>query len=144
MEKWVEVLKGEIPADTYETELTGGEKAGLVVKLSGIHNEVKIDFGCVHAIRMLDEGLVCALYSEKEFWSFYKDRFRNMIYEIRDGEFESQIRNIARDLWSTVADRKHYLVITQSYYIDVIARGVPEITVQKTAGKGSLQGYPPP
>ena len=58
MERWKEVFAGIIPKAVYQMQLINGEKQGLTIELSSGHTCVRISFGAVLAVRMLDEGIV--------------------------------------------------------------------------------------
>lgn len=96
MEKWKEVFGGIIPKAVYQVQLINGEKQGLTIKLSSSQTCVMINFGMVQAVRMLDEGIVQSnLYSENEIRKYKDNDFRNIIYEVQDGEFSEQINQIS-------------------------------------------------
>lgn len=129
MEKWKEIFKGTIPKDYYQIQLKNGEESGLVVELNGNNNKVKINFGLVRAVRMLDEGIVqSGVYSDDEIVQFKEEDFKNVIYEISDGEFKRQIQNCA-DGYLEMLNVKHYVIITQNYNIDIVTEYIPLIEV---------------
>lgn len=129
MEKWKEVFVGIIPQGNYQTQITNGEDKGLVIELRSNNNNIVLNFGVVQAVRMLDEGIVQKeLYSDSEVEHFKKDGFKNVIYEVVDGEFSKQIENIADGYWE-ILDMRHYVVITQNYNIDIITEWEPKIEV---------------
>lgn len=129
MEKWRERYAGIIPQGNYQTQLTNGENKGLILELKSDSAYITLNFGVVQAVRILDEGIVQKeLYSEKEIEKFKKDGFKNVIYEVTDGEFAEQIQNIADGYWESL-DAKHYVIITQNYNIDIITEWEPEIKI---------------
>ena len=129
MEKWKEVFAGNIPHGNYQTQITYGENKGLVVELRSNNNNIVLNFGIVQAVRMLDEGIVQReIYSENEVEQFKKNGFKNIIYEVVDGEFSKQIEIVADSYWETL-DTKHYIIITQNYNIDIITEWEPEINI---------------
>ena len=131
MEKWKEVFVGTIPKAVYQVQLINGEKEGLTIKLSGSQICVMINFGMVQAVRMLDEGIVQSnLYSENEIRKYKDNDFRNIIYEVQDGEFSEQINQIS-DGYGEVLNLKHYVVITQNYNIDIVTEWEPTIEISK-------------
>ncbi len=131
MEKWKEVLMEVIPIGNYQTRLINGEDNGLIIELYNTQNIVKINFGIVKAIRMLDEGIVQSeLYSSAEINKYKDTNFRNVIYEILDGEFENQIHRIAGSYWDIIHPR-HYIVITMNYNIDIISEWEPTVEIKK-------------
>lgn len=129
MEKWKEVFVGVIPQGNYQTQITNGEHKGLIIELRSNNDNIVINWGRVQAVRMLDEGIVQKeLYSDSEIRNFKKDGFKNVIYEVVEGEFSKQIENIADGYWETL-DAKHYVIITQNYNIDIITEWEPEISI---------------
>lgn len=129
MEKWNEVFVGIIPHEKYQAEITAGENKGLIIELKSKNNCVVLNFGVVQAIRILDEGIVQKeLYSDTQVENFKEDGFKNVIYEVVDGEFSKQIENIADGYWETL-DAKHYIIITQNYNIDIITEWEPEVKI---------------
>jgi hypothetical protein len=129
MENWKEVFVGIIPQGNYQTQITNGEDKGLILELKSNNNHAILNFGVVQAVRILDEGIVQKeLYSDNEVEKYKKDGFRNVIYEVTDGEFAEQIQNIADGYWETL-NAKHYIVITQNYNIDIITEWEPEINI---------------
>lgn len=129
MEKWKEVFAEIIPQGSYETQITNGENKGLILELKSDNSHIVLNFGMVQALRMLDEGVVQkALYSDSEVEKFKRNGFKNVVYEVEDGEFAKQIQNIADGYWETL-DAKHYIVITQNFNIDIITEWKPEINI---------------
>lgn len=129
MEKWKEAFVGIVPQGNYQTEITNGEDKGLVIGLRSNNDNIVLNFGIVQAVRMLDEGIVQkGLYSDSEVERFKKEGFKNIIYEVVDGEFSKQVENIADGYWETL-DAKHYVIITQNYNIDIITECEPEINI---------------
>lgn len=129
MEKWKEAFVGIVPQGNYQTKITNGEDKGLVIELRSNNNIIILNFGIIQAVRMLDEGIVQkGLYSDSEVERFKKEGFKNVIYEVVDGEFLKQVENIADGYWETL-DAKHYVIITQNYNIDIITECEPEINI---------------
>ncbi len=129
MERWQEVFVNEIPKGIYQIQMMNGEKQGLTIELSNAYVCVIIKFGMVQAVRMLDEGIVQGkLYSENEIKKYKDNNFQNIIYEVREGEFGRQIREIS-DGYGEVLNLKHYIVITQNYNIDIVTEWEPNIEI---------------
>ena len=129
MEIWKAAFPGMIPKDRYQTQLSNGEEKGLVITLKGEKHCVLLRFGVVQAVRMLDEGIVqMDLYSGQQFDILKKEGFKEVIYEVVQGEFEKQIRKISAG-YVEVLKEKHYVIITQNYNIDIIAEWKPEIDI---------------
>lgn len=131
MEKWKEVFKGTIPQSNYQIRLINGEENGLIIKLYDVNNLVIIKFGNVRAVRMLDEGIVqTQIYAINELEKYKKNNFKNIIYEIQNGEFENYIHKIADSYWDIIQPR-HYVIVTMNYNIDIIAENEPIIEMKK-------------
>ena len=129
MENWNVVFDGIIPQGKYQTQITNGEYKGLIIELESNNHHVIINFGVVQAIRMLDEGIVQnELYLDSEVEKFKKDGFKNVIYEIKEGQFLREIQNISGG-YCEVLNAKHYIVITQNYNIEIITEWEPEINI---------------
>ena len=129
MERWTEVFVGKIPKAFYQMQLINGEKQGLTIELSNGCARVVIKFGIVLAVRVLDEGIVQSnLYSENEIQKYKAGDFQNIIYEVQDGEFAKQIKNISNG-YGEVLNLKHYIIITQNYNVDIITEEEPTIEI---------------
>lgn len=129
MERWKEVFVGVIPQGIYQTKITNGEDKGLILELKSNNSHVILDFGIVQALRMFDEGIVQnGLYLDSEIERFKKNGFKNIIYQVEEGEFAKQIQEICDGFWEAL-DVKHYVVITQNYNIDIITEWEPKIHV---------------
>lgn len=129
MERWEEIFIGKIPKAVYEMQMLNGEKQGLTIELSSDNVCVKIKFGMVQAVRMLDEGIVQNdLYSNTEIKKYKGDNFSNVIYEVQQGEFAEQINQIA-GCYGEILNLKHYVVITQNYNVDIVTEWEPTIEI---------------
>lgn len=129
MERWKEIFTGKIPKSVYQINLVNGEKQGLTIELSDSRVQVMIKFGMVQAIRMLEEGIVQRnLYCNNEIQKYKDCNFENVIYEVQDGEFLNQIKNIS-DGYGEILDLKHYVIITRNYNVDIITEWEPTIEI---------------
>ena len=129
MEKWEEIFIGKIPKAVYQIQMLNGEKQGLIIELLSANVCVKIKFGMVQAVRMLDEGIVQnGLYSDTEIKRYKGDNFSNVIYKVQHGEFSKQINQIS-DGYGEILDLKHYVVITQNYNVDIVTEWEPTIEI---------------
>lgn len=129
MERWEEVFAGIIPKAVYQMQLINGEKQRLTIELSSGHTCVRISFGAVLAVRMLDEGIVqSGIYSDSEIQKYKRNDFQNIIYEVQGGEFAEQINKIS-DGYGEVLKLRHYVVITQNYNVDIVTEWEPKIEV---------------
>ena len=131
MERWKEVFVGKIPKAIYQMQLINGEKQGLTIELLSNHTCVKLQFGVVLAVRMLDEGIVQNnIYCDNEIQKFKDTNFQNVIYEVQDGELAKQIAQISEG-YEAVLDLKHYVVITQNYNVDIITEWEPTLVIKE-------------
>ena len=129
MKNWHEVFIGKIPKAVYQMQLINGEKQGLIIELSSADVCVMIKFGIVHAVRMLDEGIVqSGLYSESEIKRYKEDGFSNVIYEVKHGEFAKHINQVSGG-YGKALNLKHYVVITQNYNVDIVTEWEPPVEV---------------
>ena len=131
MERWKEVFVGKIPKAIYQMQLINGEKQGLTIELLSNHTCVKLQFGVVLAVRMLDEGIVQNnIYCDNEIQKFKDTNFQNVIYEVQDGELAKQIAQISEG-YEEVLDLKHYVLITQNYNVDIITEWEPTLVIKE-------------
>ena len=129
MEIWRSVFPNIIPKDNYQAQLSNGRFQGLVLELKGNFNCVILKFGIVQAIRILDEGIVQNdLYSYSNISNLKNEGFKDIIYEVINGEFGKQIQNISCGYYDAL-EEKHYVIITNDYNIDVITEWKPEISI---------------
>ena len=129
MEIWQAVFPDIIPKENYQTQLSNGRFQGLILKLKGRFHCVVLKFGIVQAIRILDEGIVQNdLYSCSSLSNLKSEGFKDIIYEVIDGEFGKKIQNISCGYYDTLEER-HYVIITNDYNIDVVTEWQPEITI---------------
>lgn len=129
MEKWKKIFIGKIPKAIYQIQMLNGEKQGLTIELTSANVCVKITFGMVQAVRMLDEGIVQSnLYSDTEIKRYKGDNFANVIYEVQQGEFAKQIKQISNG-YGDILNLKHYVVITQNYNVDIVTEWEPTIEI---------------
>lgn len=129
MEIWRSVFPNIIPKDNYQAQLSNGRFQGLVLELKGNCNCVILKFGIVQAIRILDEGIVQNdLYSYSNISNLKNEGFKDIIYEVINGEFGKQIQNISCGYYDAL-EEKHYVIITNDYNIDVITEWKPEISI---------------
>ena len=129
MEIWQAVFPDIIPKDNYQTQLSNGRFQGLILELKGRFHCVDLKFGIVQAIRILDEGIVQNdLYSCSSLSNLKSEGFKDIIYEVIDGEFGKQIQNISCGYYDALEER-HYVIITNDYNIDVVTEWQPEITI---------------
>ena len=129
MEQWKEIFINKIPKGVYQLQMSNGEEQGLTIELSKSNLCVRIKFGAVQAVRMLDEGIVqCDLYCDAAIKKYKDDAFSNVIYEVQQGEFAKQINQMSGGYGEALCLR-HYVVITQNYNIDIITEWEPTIEV---------------
>lgn len=127
------VFENQIPKEVYTVLLEGGEENGLIINLiANVNNGVEIveafkvvlDFGCVQAVRMIEEGLLLnQMFDDEEIDNqmdiLKKEEFDNTIYEIIDGDFGNFIKSTSCGL-SEYYGLKHYMIVTLNYVIEVV------------------------
>lgn len=129
MEIWKAIFPNIIPKDNYQVQLSNGRFQGLILELKGNFNCVVLKFGIVQEIRILDEGIVQNdLYSYSNLNNLKSEGFKDIIYEVTDGEFGKQIQNISCGYYDAL-EEKHYVIITNDYNIDVVTEWRPEINI---------------
>lgn len=129
MEIWKEVYKGVIPKDVYKTWISNSEESGLNIELRGNIYNVNIKFGYASAVRILDEGIVQeGIYPDEEISKYKNDNFINHIYELNDGKFAREIKEISSGFIEMDSIR-HYVVITDNFNIDIITEWKPDLKV---------------
>ena len=107
--------------------LTVSENDGLQIELSNSEKKIKIVFGNAQAIRFLDEGLVQSfLYDNITIDGNDNISFDNIMYEIKNGEFNNFIDKISYGM-SKELGMKHYIIITQNYNIEILTQWKPDI-----------------
>jgi len=130
MENWIEVHKDVIPPGKYTTVVKCGEEDGVMISLESREYSIKIEFGALSALRILDEGMVLQdLYCKSEFEKYDADKFANTIYKVEGGDFEKFIKKITGETVYDYIEYKHYIIITLNYYIEVVSRWEPGIEV---------------
>ena len=118
MEIWQAVFPDIIPKDNYQTQLSNGKFQGLILELKGRFHCVVLKFGIVQN----------DLYSCSSLSNLKSEGFKDIIYEVIDGEFGKQIQNISCGYYDALEER-HYVIITNDYNIDVVTEWQPEITI---------------
>ena len=118
MEIWQAVFPDIIPKENYQTQLSNGRFQGLILKLKGRFHCVVLKFGIVQN----------DLYSCSSLSNLKSEGFKDIIYEVIDGEFGKQIQNISCGYYDALEER-HYVIITNDYNIDVVTEWQPEITI---------------
>ena len=118
MEIWQAVFPDIIPKDNYQTQLSNGRFQGLILELKGHFHCVVLKFGIVQN----------DLYSCSSLSNLKSEGFKDIIYEVIDGEFGKQIQNISCGYYDALEER-HYVIITNDYNIDVVTEWQPEITI---------------
>lgn len=131
MERWKEIFVDKIPKGIYQIQMQNGESRGLIITLSNDYVRVIIRFGLVQAVRMLDEGIVQNnLYSDIEIEKYKKDNFKNVIYEVQNGNFMEQINEISAG-YGEILNLKHYILVTQNYNVDIVTEWEPSIEIKQ-------------
>lgn len=128
-EIWNEVGKDKIPFGVYETISIHNHKLETTIVLSNSTDCVQIKFGQVIAMRMLEKKVIPdSLYSDDKRKKFAEDKFEHVMYQIENGEFSRLIKeneNKREPIGSI--NRKHYIIISSNYIIEVLAETEPDI-----------------
>lgn len=126
-EVWREVCKNKIPEGQYKDIIIRNQESGVSIVLEGSTNRVKLTFKIIFGLRMLlKKAITDRLYSEEETKKFSKDHFKNVIYELDNGEFI----DLMGDEDSREAkgkDIRHYLIMGEENVIEILAEEEPEI-----------------
>ena len=131
MEIWEEIYENAIPKGNYCTSIKNGEISGLNIELESSEYIVKIYFGAVSALRMLDEGILLKeIFCEDAVRTFKDKKFSNIIYKIKDGEFDKFVKSACNGLFDYL-DLKHFILVTMNYVIEIITEWEPSIEVNK-------------
>lgn len=134
-EIWIDQFAGEIPADRYTLQLQTGETHGLFITLIGISNYVVLDFGFVHAVTVLDEGVLLNDPSGRtEGDSFLKVRaagFPSVMYLVENGSFAQHVQVCMGTELYQVYGLRQYTVVTENYVIEIVCRDKPDILVKR-------------
>lgn len=128
---WIDRFQGRIPRKDYQACVENGEEHGLIITLFSKEYDVRLDFGIVEGIQMLDEGVL--LNNDDGEWSdigkLTEQNFPSTIYEIRGGSFGNYIaQSMGCDFFHSM-EMKQYNIITLNYVISIVAQYEPEITV---------------
>lgn len=131
MEKWTSLLSGNYDIEHYVTHLTMGEDDGLIIRLSGRDNTIKLDFGNVSAIRFFDEGMVQDILYDDVYINDEKAvSLPCGIYAVQGGEFLRFVNDVSCKMADTLK-LKHYIIITQNYNIEVATMWEPDISFEQ-------------
>ena len=128
MEIWKEI--GSIPIGEYETKIVFGEANGLKIELFNENHRVFLEFGYIYSFRVLEEGIVqSGIYDDEIIKKFKENNFSSVIYKVEQGIYREQINKISLGFIDMV-EHEHYVIITQNYNIDIIAKNKVDIKIQ--------------
>lgn len=129
MERWIEVLKGQIPKGNYNISYFSGEE-GYTVKLTDQSNQidVEIDFGIVYALQILDKESFVKSLDKNACNEFMKDNFSNVIYKVENGCFYKKINENSSELLDFIG-LTHYVVIGLKSVIESLTYEIEHITI---------------
>ena len=131
-EHWSSLFPELIPTDDYKMQLIQGEEKGLIIQLFGQQHHITLDFGIVHAINILDEGVqlcdppgVC-FQNQKEL---HRAGFPDTVYQVENGAYAAYIQaGMTRELYEAMNLRQINLV-TMNYVVEIICFEEPTFTV---------------
>ena len=131
-EFWHDSFHGQIPRETYEMQLLQGEQQGLVVHLYGSLHHVTLNFGNVHAINILDEGVQLhdppgvTFVNQSEL---HCAGFPDTLYQVENGAYAAYIKAcMSTDLYEAM-NLRQYTLVTLNYVVEVICGTEPIITI---------------
>lgn len=129
MERWIEVLKGQIPKGNYNISYFSGEE-GYTVKLTDQSNQidVEIDFGIVYALQILDKESFVKSLDKNACNEFMKDNFSNVIYKVENGCFYKKINENSSELLDFIG-LTHYVLIGLKTVIESLTYEIEHITI---------------
>ena len=128
MEKWKEI--GLIPTGQYETKVIFGEENGLKIELFNEKHRVFLEFGYIYSFRVLEEVIVqSGIYDDEVIKKFKENNFSSVIYKVEQGIYREQVNKISLGFIDMV-EHEHYVIITQNYNIDIIAKNKVDIKIQ--------------
>ena len=131
-EFWHDSFHGQIPKENYEMQLLQGEQQGLLIHLYGSAHQVTINFGIVHALNILDEGVQLHDPPGVTFMNqakLHRASFPGTLYLVENGAYAAYIKAcMSTDLYEAM-NLRQYNLVTLNYVIEVICISEPIITV---------------
>lgn len=126
-ERWKEVCRYKIPEGIYQMVSINSNRSELSIGLSGNGSCIQVKFQKALAMRMLDKKIIPDnLYPEREKGRFRTAQFKNVIYQIENGEFGDFIKENGNEN-VCLKDYNHYIVMSENYVVEIVAEGEPEV-----------------
>ena len=131
MESWKEYQKGIIPNDKYLGRVVYQEGMKPVIELDPLSikdiTSINIEFNQVYSIRVFEEhSAVWKIFEES--LKFDDNHYENVIYEIENGDYTSDIRKFAGEKLCGITV-KQYVVFTLNYYFEIVTDSEPTIQI---------------
>ena len=132
-EYWHRDFASIIPHDAYFMQLHHSDQQGLVLTLSGKANTVTLDFGIIHAVNILDEGV--QLNAPPGFPFENRDElhtagFPDTIYRVENGAYAAYLKSMmTSELYESYGLRQ-YNIVTQNHVAEVICSEEPIIHIR--------------
>lgn len=131
MESWKEYQKGIIPNDEYLGRVVYQEGMKPVIELDPLSikdiSGISIEFNQVYSIRVFEEhSAVWKIFEES--LKFDEDNYANIIYEVENGDYSSDIRKFAGEKLCGITV-KQYVIFTLNYYFEIVTDSEPTIKI---------------
>lgn len=131
MESWKEYQKGIIPNDKYLGRVVYQEGMKPVIELDPLSikdiTSINIEFNQVYSIRVFEEhSAVWKIFEES--LKFDDNHYENVIYEIENGDYSSDIRKFAGEKLCGITV-KQYVIFTLNYYFEIVTDSEPTIKI---------------
>ena len=132
-EIWHDRFQGLIPHDRhYSLRLEHGEENGLILRLESQDNRVILDFGSVHAVNIVDEGVhlndppgICT----DTLLLLEKTDFSSTLYLVENGGYGTYVKACMTPELYGALHLRQYNVVTMNYCIEIVTAYEPRITV---------------
>lgn len=129
-EVWKEVCKDKIPPDRYRVTQICNQGPDRIITLLGSKYRAELIFHNVIAMRMLEKDVVPqGLFSENEMKKFRKDQFRNVIYQMDEGELDRFLAEGVRGKGGAMY-KKHYLIFCADDMVEILAGEEVDVVVK--------------
>ena len=131
MESWKEYRKGIIPEGKYLGQVVYQDGINPIVVLDPLSikdiSGISIEFNQVYSIRVFEEhSAVWKIFEES--LKFDEDNYANIIYEVENGDYTSDIRKFAGEKLCGITV-KQYVVFTLNYYFEIVTDSEPTIKI---------------
>lgn len=131
-EIWKEVYKDKIPNGIYHTISISNHELGIIISLSSSTHCVQMSFDKVVAMRMFEKRVIPDnLFADDELKKLSKDKFKNVIYQINNGEFSTFLKDNENQRGKVLnMNSNHYIIISEYYTVEVLSETEPNIIIE--------------